>query len=291
MSYHQPTDPEVRARIETIKDEKYRMAFMYQLLICGRISEVCGKYAPKGTDAIETTFIVERKKEEDWNGRKVIVIEEEELPFVLFIVKTAKREGKLRPCAVPLNPDYEPWTQPLLDYFKRAGDDYPFMFNPDPAHSIRYAQWKAQQTFAEMMWPMAEYTKTLEIPYAKDTPVISTRYGKTGHEEYLIDIDGERYWTYSKEIVREPEKVPHRWKPMRSHALRKRRTNTLKWDYGFDPFDLAAYGGWTEKSQVDAMPAAMKFYLHMDIQSSEEGIKIMKQMANSYVGKLCKTIS
>ena len=289
MSYHQPTDAEVRTRIMTIKDEKYRLAFMYQLMICGRISEVCGKYAPTGTDAIETTFIVERKKEESWGGRKVMVIEEEETPFVLFIVKTAKRKGKLRPCAIPLVPEYEPWAQPLLDYFKKAGDDYPFMFNPNPAHSIRYAQWKAQQTFAEMMWPMAEYTKTIEIPYTTDM-VIDTRYGDTGYEEYLVDLDGKRYWTYDKNVVREPEKVLHRWKPLRSHALRKRRSLTLKMGYGFDAFGLAAYGGWTEKSQVDAMPAALKFYLHMDIQSSEEGVKILKQMADSYVGKLCKSI-
>jgi hypothetical protein len=274
----------------TIKDEKYRMAFMYQLLICGRISEVCGKYAPTGTDAIETMFTVERKKKVEWDGRTVTIMEETEEPFVLFVVKTAKRKGKLRPCAVPLNPEYEPWAQPLLDYFKKAGDDYPFMFNPDVGHSVRYAQWKAQQTFAEMMWPMAEYTKTVEIPYTEDMR-IGQRQGDTGYDQYLVEMGGERYWTYDTSVVKKSEKVLDRWKPLRSHALRKRRTNTLKWDYGFDEFDLAAYGGWTETSRVDAMPAAMKFYLHMDIQSSEEGIKILKQMANSYVTKLCKVIA
>ena len=82
MSHHQPTEAEVRTRIESIKDEKYRHAFMYQLLICGRISEVCGKYAPRGTDAIETIFTVERQKEIELEGRKLIIIDIEILLFV-----------------------------------------------------------------------------------------------------------------------------------------------------------------------------------------------------------------
>jgi len=270
MSYHQPTDAEVRARIMTIKDEKYRYAFMFQLLCCARISEVCGKYAPRGTDFLETDFKGE--------------------PAVMFIVKTAKRKGRLRPCAVPLNHEYEPWAQPLLDYFKKAGDDYPFMFNEKPAHSVRYAQWKAQQTFAEMMWPMVQYTKTVEIPYTKDNPCISTRYGKTGHEEYLIDIDGERYWTYSKEVVKENVKVSERWKPMRSHALRKRRTLTLTLDYSFDGFDLAYYGGWTETGRDSDIPSAVKSYLHMDLSSAVEVMVVLKKQANRYFHKLCRNM-
>ena len=290
MSHHQSSYQEVRTKIESIEDEKYRHAFMYQLMICGRISEVCGKYAPRGTDAIETTFMVEQQKEVDWNGRTVTIIEKEEIPFVLFVVKTAKRKGKLRPCALPLDPAYEPWTQPLLDYFKKAGDDYPFMFHEKYEHSIRYAQWKAEEAFEGLMWPMAEYTKSNEVVYTKDN-IIGERIGDTGYEQYLVKLDdGTRYWTYDKEVIKQPEKIPDRWKPMRSHALRKSRSLNLKMDYEFDPFDLATFGGWTEKSQVDAMPGALKFYLHMDIKASEEGVKILKQMANRYVAKLCKSI-
>jgi len=270
MSYHQSSDAEVRARIMTIKDERYRHAFMFQLICCARISEVCGKYAPKGTDFIET----------DFNGE----------PAVMFIVKTAKRKGRLRPCAVPLNPDYEPWAQPLLDYFKKAGDDYPFMFNPDPAHSVRYAQWKAQQTFTEMMWPMVQYTKTVEIPYTQDM-VIGGRQGDTGYDQYLVDMGGKRYWTYNSEFVKENVKVLERWKPMRSHALRKRRTMTLTLDYGFDGFDLAYFGGWTETGRDSNIPSAVKSYLHMDLSEAAEVTVVLKKQANRYFHKLCKTIS
>ena len=186
MSYHQPTEAEVRTRIESITDEKYRHAFMFQLICCARISEVCGKYAPKGTDFIETEF----------DGEAA----------VMFIVKTAKRKGRLRSCAVPLNLDYEPWAQPLLDYFKKTGEDYPFMFHDKFEHSIRYAQWEAERTFNEFMWPMVQYTKTVEIPYTQDM-VIGKRQGDTGYDQYLIEMDGKRYWTYNSERVKENVKV------------------------------------------------------------------------------------
>lgn len=267
MSYHQPTNAEVRERILTIKNEKYRYAFMFQLLTCARISEVCGKYAPRGTDFLETEF----------NGE----------PAVMFVVKTAKRKGRLRPCAVPLNPTYEPWAQPLLDYFKKAGDDYPFMFQENPAHSVRYVQWMAQQTFNDMMWPMIEYTRTENLPYTQDL-IVTKRHGDTGYEEYLVDMDDKRYWTYDKEVVKNSVKVQSRWKPFRSHCIRKRRTVTLLYDYGFDAVSLALYGGWTMSSQAGNMPSALKHYLYLDTSASKESFKMLKMMASHYFSKLLK---
>ena len=287
MSHHQPTDSEIRNRVMAIEDEHYRHAFMYQLLICGRISEVCGKYAPHGTDVIETKFTVETKKKIELDGKQVTVIETKEEPAFLFIVKTAKRKGKLRPCAIPYNPEYEPWAKEIYEYFKKCGDDYPFMFSTNKAHSVRYAQFEAEKAFNGLEWPMIEYTRSNDVPYTEDM-VLTKRFGDTGYEQYLVRLpDDTRYWTYDKEIVKRSEKVLGRWKPFRSHALRKRRTNTLRWIYAFDQYDLATYGGWTESSRVDNMPAAMKHYLHMDISSSEEGIIILKQMAEQYFGKLC----
>ena len=70
MSHHQPTDQQIRQRILEIDDEHYRLAFMYQLLICGRISEICGKYAPRGTDVIKTSFEVETKTVKEINGEQ-----------------------------------------------------------------------------------------------------------------------------------------------------------------------------------------------------------------------------
>jgi len=287
MSYHQPTDAEVRARIKAIKDEKYRHAFMYQLLICGRISEVCGKYAPRGTDFIEAEFDVEIQVPQVLDGKEVIIIERRKIPAVIFVVKTAKRKGRLRPCALPLNPEYEPWVKPVFDYYRKADDDYPFMFHENFAHSVRYAQWEAEKAFDGLMWPLIGYTKSIEIPYKLET-VLTTRHGDTGYEEYLVELEnGSRYWTYDKEFVKESEKVPERWTPFRSHSLRRRREITLTLDYEFDGIDSAYFGGWTESGKDKSIPVSLKHYLHMDLKSAEECTVLLKKMANRYFHKLC----
>jgi len=290
MSHHQPTEAEVRTRIEAIKDEKYRYAFMYQHLICGRISEMCGQYAPLGTSFEEMKFTVPVFIDKVLEGQKVTVVELTEVPAVLFIAKTAKREGRLRPCAIPLDPKYEPWAQPMLDYFKEVGNDYPFMFHPKFEHSIRYAQWEAEKAFDGFMWPMVKYTRSENIPYEPDM-VITTRYGDTGYEEFLVELsDGRRYWTYSKKFVKEPDEVLARWKPFRSHCLRKRRIVTLTMDYEFDGIDAAYFGGWTESGRDKTIPVALKHYLHMDLGSAEESLDLLKKMSKRYFYKLCKSI-
>lgn len=290
MSYHQPTEAEVRARIETIKDEKYRYAFMYQHLICGRISEMCGRYAPLGTSFVEMEFKVPIFVPRTFGDEEVIVVEPTMIPAVMFIAKTAKRKGRLRPCAVPLDPKYEPWAQPMLNYFKEVGDDYPFMFHEKFEHSIRYAQWAAEDAFDGFMWPMIQYTRANKIPY-KPEMVLSERYGNTGYEEYLVELDdGKRYWTYDKKYVNDPEEVLARWKPFRSHCLRKRRIVTLTMDYGFDGIDSAYFGGWTESGKDKTIPVALKHYLYMELGSAKESMDLLKQMARRYFHKLCKSI-
>jgi len=144
-----PSASEVRSRIESIKDEKYRNAFKYQYLIAGRISEVCGKYAPLGSEAYETEF--------DVNGDKV--------PAVIFAVKTAKRKGMIRPIAVPLELKYEPWSRPVFEYFQDYIDSHPFQFHE--RWSVRYAQWEAEKVFEGLRWRLKEYwnSKTgLKVP-------------------------------------------------------------------------------------------------------------------------------
>ena len=291
MSHQQPTDVEVRARIEKIKDERYRHAFMFQLLICGRISEVCGKYAPLGTDFVEMNFTVPIFKEKVINGDKYTIVEPTVVPAVMFIVKTAKREGRLRPCAVPLDPKYEPWAKPVLEYFKKAGDDHPFMFHRNFKNSVRYAQWQAESAFDGFMWPMIDYTRAIDIPYTQEM-VLDKRYGDTGFDQYLVELgDGARYWTYDSEYVKQTEKVGARWKPFRSHCLRKRREVTLTLDHGFDGIDSAYFGGWTESGKDSSIPPALKHYLHMDLTSADESMVLLKKMARRYFRKLCGKIN
>ena len=91
-------------------------------LYAGRISEVVGvKYVsdtkteargPRGQDAVKDVYMAGMKK----------------IPCVVFNVRTAKRKGKERKIALPLNPAYEPWTKPLYEYFKSRGDQLVFPF-------------------------------------------------------------------------------------------------------------------------------------------------------------------
>jgi len=264
-----PSDDEVRARIEAIERPHYRLAFMYQYLIAGRISEVCGRYAPLGADAFEVKF----------NGESAI----------LFVVKTAKRRGRLRPVALPLDPKYEAWTRPVFDYFRECGEDYPFRFADKWSTSIRYMQWQAEAAFRGLEWPMIEYTKSVDVEFDPQE-VLDERINERNKEVYKVRLpDGSTSnWLtkVAENTVRLSEKIDGRWKNATSHVLRKRRTRTLVFDYLFDEIDLSLYGGWTESSQAEKMPQAIKHYLYVDIQSARENVKLLTRLARRYFPKL-----
>ena len=76
-----------------------------------------------------------------------------EVPCVIFSVKTAKRGGNIRSIALPLEEQYEPWTQPLYEYFQQAGGDPVFNYN-------RQQIWyyiKTQGVFKHMTYPIERY--------------------------------------------------------------------------------------------------------------------------------------
>jgi hypothetical protein len=91
-------------------------------------------YGPKGTDV----------KLERFKRHRVAV----------FAMKTAKRQGKPRPIALPLEPEYEPWTQQLYEYFRNAKGDYVFPFT-------RKVPWRyvtKAKTFEGLTYPIERYT-------------------------------------------------------------------------------------------------------------------------------------
>ena len=124
-----PSVEDIRTRIDSVKEIKYRNALRYEYLICGRVSEVCGKWGPIGTDA----QIVEFDGEE----------------AVLFTVKTAKRKGKLRPVALPLK--YEPWARALVGWFEYRGKEKAFPF------CMRSLQRVASNLFDGLQYPIEQY--------------------------------------------------------------------------------------------------------------------------------------
>ena len=124
-----PTVEEIRKRIDAIPKIKYRNALRYEYLICGRVSEVCGRYSPLGSDA------------------RIIEIEGEEA--ILFPVRTAKRKGKIRPIALPLN--YEPWARALTGWFEHREKQKAFPF------SMRALQRMAAEVFTGLSYPIEKY--------------------------------------------------------------------------------------------------------------------------------------
>ena len=140
MSSRDATVIEIRKRIESIEEEVFRMAFMYQFLIGGEPSEVCGKYAPKGTDAHRVEISVGGKKTH----------------AVAFVVKTARRNGIPRLSVIPLDPQIEPWVKIVLDWFHKHGDGMPFELGKRktliPKHNKNTFQVKARDVFNGLEW-------------------------------------------------------------------------------------------------------------------------------------------
>ncbi|MBW2671998.1 MAG: hypothetical protein JRD89_01115 [Deltaproteobacteria bacterium] len=259
MANKSPSIDELRERIMTVKEDEYRHALMFQFLVGGRISEVCGKYAPTGSHAFRVNFLVDG----------------EEVPAVLFAVKTAKRRGRLRPAAVPLDPRYEPFTKPLYDWFRTH--EHPFALGPTPRTSVRYLQSKVNEVFEGFEWPMKPYRHPRR---RESTPSVCPNC-KGDTTEYCRRCKGTG-------IIYKRLKVPRRWKNFTSHNLRKARTIELKRKYGFDGSDLAAYCGWTEKTADAKMPDVIEYYLYEDITEFEPNKDLLVEIAATYFPKLTR---
>ena len=309
MSKHRmPTYLEIRDRISAIgndfsvteikqipknaDDEQYRMAFMYQLLIAGRISEVCGKYAPKGNEVYEVEFKVPIHPPQVIDGVIIQPTEFVSVPAAMFVVKTAKREGKLRAASLPLDPKYEPWTEEVLEYFKKAGENHPFKFGKNWEASKRYAQWVAARTFDGLEWPMKKYSLA-ELRPITDFEILAERINDKNKEVCLIELDEDtaKWVPKSRGMLRVPKQVPPRWKPFRSHGLRKRREVTHKFFYKMDLFQRAAFGGWTETSRVETSSGAMEHYDYLDLTEFAESYDLLYDLSDLYFTKLLRPFS
>ena len=119
----------VRQRIEEVK-EPYRYGLMFQYLAGARVSEVCGRWA----------FTRDDYEVADFEGEPVLVC----------ILKTAKRRGRERAIALPLNPEYEPWSRDLLRYFEECRG-VPFDWS-------RWTQWNyARRAFDGLTYQIEDY--------------------------------------------------------------------------------------------------------------------------------------
>lgn len=118
------TDKLIRFRIEKIKPKSVRMCVKYLYTIDGRVSEgVSVAYAsdtrttprgPVGTDAKIDLWYPEmyQNRDEAFKAQKDDGVKRV-YPAAVFTVATAKRRGRLRMVAVPLEPTMEPWAQEM----------------------------------------------------------------------------------------------------------------------------------------------------------------------------------
>lgn len=140
---------EVRSRIAEVEQEEYRYCLMATYLFDARISEVVSKACPKDTTTARGP------KGSDARLDSFVQLGTE-IPCVVFTVKTAKRRGKERYVALPLDEQYEPLAKPLYGYFLAAGTRPVFDFT-------RQTIWKYIKdagTFKGLKCPIQRYIVT-----------------------------------------------------------------------------------------------------------------------------------
>ena len=145
-----PTVHEVRNRIENVNEPRYRYGLMAAYLFDARISEIVGgacpgdnhgkevARGPRGTDARLENYV--------FAGN--------EIPCVIFSVQTAKRGGKRRSIALPLEPQYEPWTKTVFGYYQQAESRPVFPYTRQQIWSYV----KQEKMFEGLTYPIEKYT-------------------------------------------------------------------------------------------------------------------------------------
>ena len=152
-----PNVDDVRARIEAVEPYDIRYVLECAYLFCGRISELVSESCPgdkktvprgpTGKDVGVDTF--------EFGPLKVEV--------AIFNIKTAKRQGKPRLIALPLDKKYESWTEEILDYYNECGSKPLFPFT-------RQRAWQhSKEAFEGLTYPIDRYIVTKKSELEKIT--------------------------------------------------------------------------------------------------------------------------
>ena len=240
------TDILIRKRIEKISPKSVRNCVKYLYVIDGRVSEgVSKRYAsdvrttprgPIGTDAkIDVWYppqfnsVEEAFKAQRDDGVKRVH------PAAIFKVSTAKRRGRIRTCAVPLDPTMEPWAQELMKYFEDRGEEEVFPIT-------RQRVWRrSKKVWRDLLYIIEDYSVVLD---------------KSGTGIERIDAETTEEKRKSVRIDRHP-------RDWTLHALRHLRASDLVDHYGFTGANLSSYGGWTLATAMNVSSSVSR-YLDLD---------------------------
>lgn len=263
-----PTVTEVRTRINKMDTQIrhgkiYQNAFRFLYLTAGNISEVTGKYAPLGSDAITTD------------------IAEEEA--VIFPIKTARRKGRIRPVALPLDYKYEPWSKILLNWFSVHENAHPF-----GGLSMRAVQRISSQIFQGLMWPVEQYDKVIR-ERVDDSKIIRERGKSEGTMEYLVEYDDyTRRWVEDPTVMVKTETQPQHWRPFSLISLRHQRIRELKYFYGFTDEQMRIYTGLTSQNSDSRVYSVLDRYDWVNPSDDAPTIEALRFAASSYFKNLLK---
>ncbi|MDG6222311.1 MAG: hypothetical protein QCH99_03515 [Candidatus Bathyarchaeota archaeon] len=153
----------VRKRIETTRKKEAKFCLMAAYLFCARASEIVGTTNSYDVSHNQTLARGPTGKDVKIENFEVGDIKTQ---AAVFTVRTAKRDGKIRKIALPLEKEFEPWTEPLYMYYleHEGGKVFPF---------TRQKAWNyAQETFDGLRYPIEKYS-TYDSEENKPTPVKS----------------------------------------------------------------------------------------------------------------------
>jgi len=135
----------IRNRIRKASPEQAKYSLMSAYLFCARVSEIVGTKCPSD---IGTT---PRGVKGTSLNYDTVLWRDQDIEAAVFTVRTAKRDGKIRKVALPLDAKFEPFTKSLVKYFERYDNSFVFPFNRQVMHSY------ARKLFTRLTYQIEPY--------------------------------------------------------------------------------------------------------------------------------------
>jgi integrase len=135
----------IRRRIQLAKPKEAKYCLMIEYLCCARISEIIGEKCPSDATTNARGISGQDIKQ------TVVRVNNQNYDAVVLTIKTAKRHGEIRKIALPLNKEYEPFTEQLFNYVRQFGNDKVFPFT-------RQKAWEhSKEIFSGLEYPIKSY--------------------------------------------------------------------------------------------------------------------------------------
>jgi integrase len=141
MFYEEPSIKQVRVAIENIAQDNVRTCLQFILLTGCRSSEAVGYKSPND-DTTNYGITRDRVEIHEQLGEEAAV----------FRLRTAKRKGMPRFCAIPLSSNYEVWTRDIVKMFDGSPEPV-WSFTRQRLHGV------CVKAFDGMVYPIAKYLK------------------------------------------------------------------------------------------------------------------------------------